>query len=102
MKRLLRDMGYFAIFALMILGIIGVLYHALGKEGWIERFLGEVIDQGIGLVIGVVIAFGVLWWIGRRMLLATQANRLFNDFLMYGLVGLGLFFGARLLLQGTL
>ena len=101
MKRLLRDLGYFAIFCLMIFGIIGVLYHALGKDWWIDRYLGAIIDQGVGIVLGVVIAGGVIWWLGRRILLATQTNKTFNDFLMYGLVALGLLFVVRLLVHGT-
>ena len=101
MKRLMRDIGYFAIFCLMILGIIGVLYHALGKDGWIDRFLGVIIDQGVGILIGVVIGGAVIWWVGRRILLATQTNKVFNDFLMYGLVALGVLFCVRLLMHGT-
>src|SRR5262245_16635451 len=95
MQRLLRDLSYFAIFCLMILGIIGVLYHALGKDGWIDKVLGGVIDQGIGIILGVIIGGAIIWWIGRRILLATQANKRFNDVLMYGLVALGVFFFAR-------
>ena len=101
MKRLMRDIGYFAIFCLMILGITGVLSHALGRDGWIDRFLGVIVDQGIGILVGVVITGAVIWWLGRRILLATQTNKAFNDILMYGLVVLGLFFVARLLLHGT-
>src|SRR5262245_65518616 len=101
MKRLLRDIGYFAVFCLMILGIMGVLYHALGKDGWIEKFLGSIIDQGIGILLGVVIAGAVIWWLGRRMLLATQTNKAINDLMMYGFIALGLFFVARLLMHGT-
>ena len=101
MKRLLRDMAYFFVFCLMILGIVGVLVHALGKDGWIDRALGGIVDQGIGIILGVVIMGAVLWWIGRRILLATQANKAFNDVLMYGLIVLGVFFFARLLLHGT-
>ena len=100
-RRLLRDIGYFAIFILMILGITGVLYHALGKDGWIEKFLGGVMDQGIGILIGVVIAGAIIWQIGRRILLSTQTNKAFNDMLMYGLVALGLLFVGRLLYHGT-
>ena len=83
------------------LGITGVLYHALGKDGWIEKFLGGVMDQGIGILIGVVIAGAVIWQIGRRILLSTQTNKAFNDMLMYGLVALGLLFVGRLLYHGT-
>ena len=99
--RLLRDIGYFAIFSLMVLGIIGVMYHAIGKDGWIDKFLGDVFLQGIGTAIGIVIGIGVIWWIGRRIMHATQTNALFNDFLMYGLVALGLLFLGRLMLHGT-
>ena len=102
MKRLLRDIGFFAIFCLMILGIVGVLAHAIGRGGWIERFLGTVIDEGIGIIIGVLIAGAAMWWVGRRILLATQTNKAFNDALMYGLIALGVFFFARLLIYGTL
>ena len=101
MKRLLRDIGYFSVFCLMILGIVGVLVHALGKDGWIERALGAMVDQGVGIIIGVVITGAVVWWIGRRILLATQANKGFNDVLMYGLVALGVFFFVRLLMHGS-
>jgi len=101
MKRLLRDIGYFTIFCLMILGIMGVLYHALGKDGWIDRFMGGVMDQGVGILVGVVIAGGLIWYIGRRIMLSTQTNKMFNDFMMYGLVALGVLFVARLLLHGT-
>ena len=101
MKRLLRDIGYFSIFCLMILGIVGVLVHALGKDGWIEKALGAIVDQAVGIIIGVVITGAVVWWIGRRILLSTQANKGFNDVLMYGLVLLGVYFFARLLLHGT-
>jgi hypothetical protein len=100
-NRLLRDIGYFAIFALMVLGIIGVMYHAIGKDGWIDKFLGDVLLQGVGTAIGILIGIGVIWWVGRRVMLATQTNALFNDFLMYGLVALGLLFLGRLLLHGT-
>jgi hypothetical protein len=100
-KRLLRDIGYFLIFVLMIFGIVGVLYHALGKEGWIDKILGGVLDQGIGAAIGIAIGVLMAWWLGRRVLHATQTNALFNDFLMYGLVALGLFFIGRLTLHGS-
>src|SRR5688572_13406743 len=33
MNRLLRDIGYFFILALMVLGITGVIYHAIGESG---------------------------------------------------------------------
>ena len=101
MKRLLRDIGYFGVFALMVLGIIGVMYQAVGKDGWIDKFLGEIINRGVGVAIGVVVGIGVVVWLGQRVLHATRTNALFNDFLMYGFMALGILFLGRLLLHGS-
>jgi hypothetical protein len=100
-SRLIRDIGYFAIFCLMILGVIGVMYHAISKDGWVDTLLGDLVNRGVGTGIGIIIGIGVIWWIGRRVMVATQTNTLFNDFLMYGLVALGLLFLGRLMLHGT-
>jgi hypothetical protein len=101
MNRLIRDIGYFAIFCLMVLGIIGVLYHALGKDGWIDKVMGGLFRHEVGTVIGILLGVGASWWLGRRLMHVTQTNALFNDFLMYGLVALGLLFAGRLLLNGS-
>jgi hypothetical protein len=101
MTKLIRDIGYFAVFCLMIVGLIGVMYHAIGKDGWIERFMGGVIDQGVGSILAVLIGIGAAYWLGRRWLIASQTNALFNDFLMYGLVALGLLFLGRLMMHGS-
>lgn len=101
MNRLLRDIGYFAILILMVIGIGGVIYHAVGEDGWIGRLLGGVLNEGIASAIGIVLGAAVAGWFIRRWLIATQRHKLFNDFLMYAMVALGLFFLGRLLLQGT-
>jgi uncharacterized membrane protein YeaQ/YmgE (transglycosylase-associated protein family) len=101
MKRLLRDIGYFGVFALMVLGIIGAMYHAVGEDGWIDKFLGEVIARGVSVAIGAVVGIGIVVWLGRRVLHATRTNALFNDFLMYGFMALGMWFLGSLLLRGS-
>jgi hypothetical protein len=101
MTRLIRDIGYFAILCLMITGVGGVMYHAVGKDGWIERVVGGVLQQGIGSAIGILIGVVIAGWIVRRWLIATQTNALLNDFLMYGLVALGVLFVGRLVLHGS-
>jgi hypothetical protein len=40
-------------------------------------------------------------WLGQRVLHATRTNALFNDFLMYGFMALGMWFLGSLLLHGT-
>jgi len=95
MTRLLRDIGYFIILCLMIIGVGGVLYHAIGREGWIESFMSGVLSQGISTAVVVLIGVVYAGWLIRRWLIATQRNALFNDMLMYGMVALGLVFVGR-------
>lgn len=101
MKRLLRDIGYFVILCLMIIGVGGLVYNAVGKDGWIGRFLGGVLDQGFGTILAVVIGLAVGGWLTRRWFIASQRHALFNDFLMYGMVALGVLFLGRWFMQGT-
>jgi hypothetical protein len=102
MNRLLRDIGYFFILVLMVVGITGVIYHAIGDDGWIERFFGGLLDQSISAIVLVILGVLLVVWVGRRWLIASQANALFNDFLMYAMVALGVFFLGRLLMYGAL
>ncbi len=102
MGRLLRDIGYFVILLLMIVGVIGVLYHAIGENGWIERFFGVLMHQGMAVIFGAILGLGVIGWLARRWLIASQRNVLLNDFLMYAMVALGVLFVARIVLYGSL
>lgn len=102
MGRLLRDIGYFVILLLMIVGVTGVLVHAIGENGWIERFFGVLVHQGMAAIFGIVLGLLVVGWLARRWLIASQRNVLLNDFLMYAMVALGALFLARLVLYGTL
>ena len=102
MLRLLRDIGYLAILCVMVVGVGGVIYHAIGRDGWIERFFSGVMSQGV--TTALVILAGVVYagWLIRRWLIASQRHALFNDILMYGMVALGLAFIARWMLSGGL
>jgi hypothetical protein len=95
MVRLLRDIGYFAILCLMVVGVGGVIYHAIGRDGWIERFMSGVLSQGVTTALVILGGLVYAGWLIRRWLIATQRNALFNDLLMYGMVALGLVFIAR-------
>jgi hypothetical protein len=102
MNRLLRDIGYFLIVLLMVIGITGVIYHAIGDSGWIERFFGGLLDQGVSAIVLIILGVLLVYWFARRWLIASQANALFNDLLMYAMVALGIFFLGRLVLHGSL
>ena len=102
MKRLLRDIAYFFILALMVIGVIGLIYHAVGENGWIERFFGGLLHHTVTTIGAIVLGLVLIGWLARRWLIASQANALFNDFLMYAAVALGAFFLGRLVMYGTL
>lgn len=102
MTKLIRDIGYFAILCLMIIGVVGIMYHAIGKDGWIAQLMSGLVTEGVGTILGVLAGIIAAGWLARRWLIATQTNVLFNDFLMYGLVAVGLFFLGRVMMQGSL
>jgi hypothetical protein len=95
MVRLLRDIGYFVILCLMVIGVGGVIVNAIGRDGWIERFISGVLGQGITTALVILVGVVYAGWLIRRWLIATQRNALFNDLLMYIMVALGLFFLGR-------
>lgn len=100
--KLLRDIAYFCIFGLMVLGIGGVMYHAMGKGGWIDRVLGGVFHHGLGSALAIITGVGLFAWFGRRWMTGRRSQSVLNDFLMYGVVALGLVFAGRLVLYGSL
>ena len=102
MNRLLRDIGYFFILALMIIGLTGIIYHAIGEDGWIGRFFGGMLDHGIMTFVFGILGLLLIGWVARRWLVASETNALFNDFLMYAMVALGVLFLGRLILYGSL
>lgn len=101
MTRLLRDIGYFCVLVLMIIGVGGIIYHAVRKDGWVEGVMGGVFGQSVGTALVVLAGLAVAAWLARRWLIASQRHALFNDFLMYGMVALGVIFLGRWLLQGS-
>lgn len=102
MKRLLRDIGYFFVLVLMVIGVTGVIYHAIGENGWIERFFGGLLNQALSTIAAILLGLLLMGWLARRWLMASQANALLNDFLMYAMVALGVLFLGRVVMYGTL
>lgn len=100
--RLIRDLGYFLIFCLMLLGIGGTMYHAMGREGWLDRVLGNIFHHGLGSVLVAIVGGGLVFWYVRRMTVARRSNHAFNDLWMYGVIALGLVFAGRLVMLGHL
>jgi len=100
--RLIRDLGYFLIFCLMLLGIGGTMYHAMGKEGWVDRVLGSIFHHGLGTALVGIFGAAIVIWYFRRMTVARRSANALNDLWMYGVIALGLLFAGRLMIYGHL
>ena len=101
MKKFFVEIASFAVLVLMIVGVGGLMYHAIGTDGWIAGLLENIMHHSFGSALGILIALGVSIWLGRRWTLRNQSHKLFNDGIMYVFAALGLYFAGHLLLTGS-
>lgn len=87
---------------LLVLGLAGLVYKAVGPDGWLEATLGHLWETQPATAIGgaLVLVFGAAW-------IKRGAERLplfgkGGDWLVYGCLALGLFFAIRLIATGSL
>lgn len=87
---------------LLVLGLAGLVYKAVGPDGWLESTLGRLWEvQPVTALVGVIALVLGGAWIKRgfeRLPLFGKGG----DWLVYGCLGLGLFFACRLVLTGSL
>lgn len=87
---------------LLILGLGGLVYKAIGPDGWLESTLGRIweahptyaITGTLALLIGGA-------WLHRRLEQLPLFGR-GGDWLVYGCLAFGLFFAVRLIATGGL
>jgi hypothetical protein len=87
---------------LLILGLGGLVYKAVGPEGWLESTLGRVWEAhptyailgALALLIGGA-------WLQRRLEQLPLFGR-GGDWLVYGCLAFGLFFAVRLIATGAI
>jgi hypothetical protein len=87
---------------LLILGLGGLVYKAVGPDGWLESTLDLIwsshptsaILGGLALLIGAT-------WLPRRLEKLPLFGR-GGDWLVYGCLAVGLFFALRLIATGGL
>jgi hypothetical protein len=96
MEGFLGIAGSFVILVLVILGIGGTMYHAIGSDGLVVTLFSRLLSQNFVIALVGFVALGLAFWLGRRWLRDTQANRLFNDGLMYAVAALGFVYAVRL------
>ena len=100
MEGFLGIAGSFVILVLVVLGIGGTMYHAIGSDGLVVNLFSRLLSQNFVIALVGLVALGLAFWLGRRWLRDTQANQLFNDGLMYTVAALGLVYAVRLWFLG--
>jgi len=112
--RPLRHLGHFIheaiytlfqllLLSLLVLGIGGLVFKAIGTDGWLPGALEHAWQSdpiyALFVVGGLVICGGFLKrFLDRRLNKINHAG----DILIYGCLGVGVFFGLRLAITGSL
>jgi hypothetical protein len=87
---------------LLILGLGGLVYKAVGPDGWLESTLGRIWEAHPTLAIlgALALLIGGAWLPLKLEQLPMFGRR--GDWLVYGCLAFGLFFAVRLLATGGL
>lgn len=88
---------------MLLLGIGGTAFKAIGADGWLPGLLQAAWDSGpahLVLATSALVVGGM--WIKRFLYRRPSINTRSGDALVYGCFALGVFFALRLLITGTL
>jgi len=91
-----------AIFALLVLGVVGLIYKALKPGGFLGRWLDTFWHMHPGYAALMVIAILAGGYGFKRWLDASSMNSARGDILVYAGLALGLFFGFQLIVTGSI
>ena len=89
--------------SLLLLGIGGLVFNAIGTDGWLPGLLKRIWESGptyaLFVIVGLVITGGYLTRLfDKRLNKMSRAG----DLLIYSCLALGVFFGLRLIISGSL
>ena len=88
---------------MFLLGIGGIVFKALGADGWLPRLLQSAWESGpahLVLATSALVVGGA--WLKRFFYRRPSATSRAGDVLVYGCLALGVFFGLRLVTTGGL
>lgn len=103
MMQALHALASLLLFCLVVIGMVGIAFHAFRGEGWLlegfERLSSLLLDHPSLLIpLGIVVLSSFALW--RKCRSMGLRNR-FADTIAYGFVAAGIFFVYRLAAHGT-
>lgn len=105
-NQLLSELGgtalHGAIFVLLVLGVVGLIYKALKPGGFVGRWLETFWHMHPGYAALMVVAILAGGYGFKRWLDASSMNSARGDILVYAGLALGLFFGFQLIVTGSI
>jgi len=105
-SHLLSELGgtalHGAIFVLLVLGVVGLIYKALKPGGFVGRWIDTFWHMHPGYAALMVVAILAGGYGFKRWLDAGSMNGSRGDILVYAGLALGLFFGFQLIVTGSI
>ena len=99
----LQTIFQFLLLSMLLLGIGGTVYKAIGTDGWLPGLLLAAWESGPAqLVLATSALFVGVTWIRRILYRGPSANSRTGDAMMLGCLAIGVFFALRLAITGEL
>ncbi|MBK8015425.1 MAG: hypothetical protein IPK20_01155 [Betaproteobacteria bacterium] len=91
-----------SVVVLLVLGIGGLIYNAFKPGGWLGRYVGGALDGGAGSILMGLLGLLIGGYMIKRWFDGVDAKSSRGDLLLYVGIGLGLFYGYQLVVNGSL
>jgi len=104
LKQILVVLEALVTLILVLVAIVGVSYHSFRAGGWLAQGFGKISDAYFNyplLALAVTIAafFGFRAWRNRKL---HGVRTKFFDYVIYGMMAVGIYFIGRYVISGEL
>lgn len=89
-------------FVLMLLGVVGILHRFLMPEGWLSKLWDFIWKQNPAYSFLLLAAVIGIFLVGKNWLDALNIKGKPGNLIAYAWMGLGVYFGFRILTTGSL
>lgn len=100
-KNLVQTIVDFFFFCLMVVGVGGVMFKFLAPDGWLGSLTDGLMKMGVGHALITAVGALVALLLAKRWLDGFNMKTSLGDFIMYGWMLLGLYFGFRYIVTGS-